>query len=81
MSKVEKPPAGDPSLITQLALPITSKDEIRNQVLALRNTLGAAERNDLSERAIQRLLALEAHRKADLDVAEEFEHHASSWIL
>lgn len=44
--------------------PITSKNEIRKQVLARRDALGAAERNDLSERITQRLLALDAYRKA-----------------
>ncbi len=41
-----------------------SKSEIRKQVLARRDALGAAERKSLSERITARLLALDAHRKA-----------------
>jgi 5-formyltetrahydrofolate cyclo-ligase len=44
--------------------PITSKSDIRKQVLARRDALGAAERQALSERITARLLGLEAYRAA-----------------
>ena len=43
---------------------VSSKIEIRKHVLARRDARGAAERNSLSERITQRLLALDAYRKA-----------------
>ena len=44
--------------------PITSKNEIRKQILARRDALSAAQRHALSERITARLLGLEAYRKA-----------------
>ena len=44
--------------------PITNKSEIRKQVLARRDALGATERKSLSERITARLLALDAYRNA-----------------
>lgn len=45
-------------------LPIFSKSEIRKHILARRDALSAAERRALSERITERLLGLEAYRKA-----------------
>lgn len=44
--------------------PVTNKSEIRKQVLARRDALGAAERKSSSERITARLLALDAYRRA-----------------
>lgn len=49
---------------THYRLPITSKSEIRKQVLARRDALPAADRRALSKRITRRLLALDAYRNA-----------------
>lgn len=52
------------SPITHYPLLITSKSEIRKQILARRDALSAAQRRALSERITARLLELEAYRRA-----------------
>ena len=50
-------------------MPITSKSEIRKQVLARRDQLGVAERRSLSERITKRLLALDSYSSASCVMA------------